>query len=240
MKVKIAICDDEQHICSQLEELLIETLKEKSVDYEIDVFYSGTVFCKQLKNKEYDLIFLDIELPQNSGIDVGKYIRETLGNEEVQIAYISAKERYAMKLFDFRPINFLVKPLDRAKVDKVLKKYFTITKQNDIMFEYKKRAEYYRIPMSEIMYLESKGRKVRIHSKKGEDEFYGSLEKIYSNKLKNHKFLFIHKSIIVNYHYIKRISYEEVTMLNDVVLPISQSHRKAIKTIYLQMRKGEM
>ena len=51
-----------------------------------------------MKSNPYDLIFLDIELPRMNGVAVGKYIRESLNNETVQIAYISSKQQYAMDI----------------------------------------------------------------------------------------------------------------------------------------------
>lgn len=239
MTIRIAICDDELHVCSQIENILIEILQQMVIKFEIEVFDSGEGLCKALKQQDFDIIFLDIELPEISGIDVGDYIRNRLGNEVVQIAYISAKKGYAMELFEFRPINFLVKPLEKEKVAKVIDKYFTITEQNSHIFEYKKRMEYYKVPMSKIIYFESKNRKVQVYTMDGIDEFYESMENIYA-AVKNHNFLFIHKSIIVNYRFIKRISYEEVVMIDGAVLPISQSRRKAIKMMYMKIRKEEV
>ena len=65
-------------------------------------------------------------------------------------------------------------------------------------------------------------------------EFYGSLENIYS-ELKGSKFLFVHKSFIVNYRYIKEYEYEQVIMVDSTVLPISQSRRKAIRSMFIEL-----
>lgn len=228
--IRIAVCDDEEYICVCLEDMLTDILQDKNVQFEIDTFSSGESLCRELERRDFDIIFLDIELPEVSGIDVGRYIREALKNEIVQIAYISAKEGYAMELFEFRPINFLVKPLEKEKVARVMEKYFIITEQDNHVFEYKKRMEYYKVPMSEILYFESRGRK---------DEFYASMEKVY-DAVKKHDFLFIHQSVIVNYRFIKKISYEEAVMVDGTILSISQSRRKAIKSMYMKIRKGEM
>ena len=91
MEIQIAICDDEDKICLQLKDILGSISDEKSVEFIIQIFQCGEDLCKSLKDKDYDLIFLDIELPKINGIEVGKYIREKLNNEIVQIAYISAK-----------------------------------------------------------------------------------------------------------------------------------------------------
>lgn len=238
MTVKIAICDDERYICSQLESELEDIMRQFEMNYEIDVFESGESLCKELERQIYDLIFLDIELPENSGIDVGRYIREVLKNEMVQIVYISGKDGYAMELFEFRPMNFLVKPLEHEKVAAVIEKYRVVTEQKCYMFEYKKRGEYYKVPMSDIMYFENQNRKVTLYAKDFEDEFYDSMENIYE-KVKNQDFLLIHKSIIVNYRYVKNMDYKEVTMVNGKRLSISQSKRPEVKAKHMQIRKRE-
>ena len=104
---RIAICDDEEIVCSQFEQVLEPYIWEKKID--LDVFYSGEELIEVLaEGQHFDLIFLDIELCMMNGVEVGKYIRNKLGNENVQIVYISAKRQYAMELFETRPMNFLV------------------------------------------------------------------------------------------------------------------------------------
>lgn len=238
MKTNIAICDDEYKICLQMERLLESILLELSIRYEIDIFCSSEKLCLEMSKTNYDIVFLDIELPGMNGVETGKYIREELKDESVQIAYISAKKEYAMELFEIRPINFLIKPLEEEGVQKVINKYLTISKQNNYNFEYKKRGDSFKVPMSEILYFEGKNRKVAIVMKSGADEFYGSMEDIYS-QVKKQRFLFIHKSIIVNYNFIKRFGYEQVTMVDGQTFPISQSRRKAIRKMHMNIRKDK-
>lgn len=233
-KLNIAICDDTKDICSELENFLNEVLKENGREAEIDIFYTGEALCKAMMDKQYNLVFLDIELPEMNGVDVGKYIREVLKDEYVQIAYISAKEGYAMELFDYRPINFLVKPLDKRKLEKVIRKYLILFAQDNKVFLYKKRYDSFNIMMSEIIYFESNGRKITIVTTTGTDEFYGSLNDVYS-QVKGNKFMFIHQSVIVNYNYIKAMHYEEVEMTDGRVFGISQSKRKSIREQYMDM-----
>lgn len=238
MNIKIAICDDEVVICSHLEQLLIDIFKNTpgDISYEIEPFSDGERLCRELDRTEYDLIFLDIELPGKNGIEVGKYIRDVLKNEQVQIAYVSSKEQYSMELFDFRPINFLIKPLNMEKVKKVIDKYLILT-QNDIKkFSYKIGHSIYDENLSNIMYFAGEGRKIDIVTIDGKKEFYGKIDNVYE-ELAESNFLHIHKSIIVNYKYIKIITYDNLT--DGVELPISQSKRKTVREEYLKIRKRE-
>lgn len=240
MQITVAICDDEKEICAQIENCLMKLQTKKDIKCEIDVFYNGRGLCEEMARTIYDLVFLDIELPDKSGVEVGSYIRETLKNEIVQIAYISSKKQYAMELFEYRPINFLLKPLNEEAVEKVVDKYLIVTEKDTKIFTYKKGYDYCKIPLAQVLYFRSEGRRVFIKNLNGEEEsFYGSLDSVYSS-VKTDKFLYIHKSVIVNYRYIKIINYEQVTMINGEEFSISQARRKTIRDMLFEIKKREM
>lgn len=111
MYIKIAICDDEDEICSCIENMLEKILTDKCIEYEIDIYNSGEKLCARLEENRYQLLLLDIEFPKMNGIETGRYIREVKKDNITQIAYVSAKREYAMELFQVRPIDFIVKPL---------------------------------------------------------------------------------------------------------------------------------
>ncbi len=238
MSIKIAICDDEQYICSWLETMLFEILQQMKVVTEIETFESGEGLCRELARQQYDLVFLDIELLDGNGIEIGKYIRNVLRNEKVQIVYISGTQGYAMELFEFHPMHFLVKPLEREKLVKVIKTYQMLAEQNNWFFEYKKRMNFYKVPISEIIYFESKHRKIKIVTRDFVDEFYDSMDTVYA-AVEHQNFLLIHKSILVNYRFIRQFHYEEVMMADGTTLPISQSRRTTIRSKYMEIRKRE-
>jgi DNA-binding LytR/AlgR family response regulator len=227
-QMNIAICDDQLDICGQLELLVEKILKNKKVKYNIDVYSSGIELCKEMSETEYQLVFLDVEMPEKNGVEIGRYIREKLKNEKIQIAYISSKEESAMSLFELRPINFLIKPLRMEQIEKVIDKYIVVSEIHNYFFEWQKGKEHYKIPMDKINYFEISGRKIHMLAENMQDEFYGSIEEI-NDRLNKEKFLFIHKSTIVNYDYVKKISYEQVEMVDGRVFSISQSRRKSIK-----------
>lgn len=85
--------------------MILNYAKLQALQIDTEVFYSGETLFKTIENKDkYGLIFLDIQLLQLDGVQVGKQIRERLGNEKISIVYISSKETYAMSLFQVRPL----------------------------------------------------------------------------------------------------------------------------------------
>lgn len=236
MNINIAICDDFEEIRNQVFNLITDIFITLPFTPVIDCFSNGEELCAEIAKNQYDLIFLDIELPKMNGVDVGKYIRNTLKNERVQIAYISGRKDYAIELFDSRPINFLVKPLNREQIKKVIDKYIQITKMDDSLFTYQIRNEYYKIPLSDILYFASSGRKITIKTTDSENCFYSSLNKIYP-KVQNKNFLFVHKSFLVNYKHILSYQYEQVIMDDKTVIPISQANRKEIRAAFVAISR---
>ena len=234
MTYKIAVCDDESVICRTIYGMIKDISKLIDIRFETDCFSSGEELCDEMKSNPYDLIFLDIELPRMNGVAVGKYIRESLNNETVQIAYISSKQQYAMELFESRPINFLIKPITSEKILTIIEKLLKLHAVDTQIFKFKVRQEFIKLPMSEIIYLSSSGRTVTLVSLDKSYTFYGTLEDIY-NEIKNRHFLYIHKSFIVNYRYVRQYEYEQVTLLDGTVLPISQPRRKLIRKMILEM-----
>ena len=234
MTYKIAVCDDESVICRTIYGMIKDISKLIDIRFETDCFSSGEELCDEMKSNPYDLIFLDIELPRMNGVAVGKYTRESLNNETVQIAYISSKQQYAMELFESRPINFLIKPITSEKILTIIEKLLKLHAVDTQIFKFKVRQEYIKLPMSEIIYFSSSGRTVTLVSLDKSYTFYDTLEDIY-NEIKNRHFLYIHKSFIVNYRYVRQYEYEQVTLLDGTVLPISQPRRKLIRKMILEM-----
>lgn len=233
--IKIAICDDDGSTCDQLEDLLHiyeSTIMEKM---DVESFLSGEGLCQCLEEGIfYDIIFLDIELKLLNGIEVGKIIREQMLNEVTQIIYISGKESYAMQLFKIRPLDFIIKPLTYEKIAVPLKYALKIVNSNKKLFLYKKGQTSFKVPIKDIIYFESKNRKVNIITINEVDTFYGSLEEI-AEKLPY--FINIHKSYLVNYNYVFKIEYHQLTLLNSVILPISQNNRKKVRDRLLELER---
>lgn len=235
---RVAICDDERAICSHIESVILNFQESILDKFDIEVFYSGEDLCRYILNDHrFDIIFLDIELKQMNGVEVGKWIRDELLDEVTQIIYISAKQGYAMELFQTRPLNFLIKPINKEKIYKTLRLAMQLTNGCNLFFEFHAGKTYYRVPYKEIMYFESDDKKIRIISNDNVYEFYGKLADIRKG-VPSKEFLLIHKSYLINYMYVSEAKYESVRLSNGKCLPISQTYRKEVRDFLIKRRKG--
>ncbi|MCM1410148.1 MAG: LytTR family DNA-binding domain-containing protein [Lachnospiraceae bacterium] len=224
----IGICDDGENICTSIENMLLHYAKEKSVQVEVQIWYTGEGLRDYLaQDNHLDILFLDIELFKMTGIEVGNYIRNVLDNMGLQIIYISGKASYALKLFKTQPMDFLVKPILQEHIDHTMDMAIKIIKKRNERFEFKQGKDYYYIAMGDIMYFESKGKKVKIVTPQNTYEIYGKLKDVVKELTDD--FIMIHQSYVINKEYVLRYTYEMIELVNGTILTISKVNRKQVR-----------
>lgn len=240
--MKIAICDDDISFTSRLEEII----KQESVNYgkkpEIDVFFDGETLVKSIEDgQSYSMIFLDIEMKRMNGITAARRIRQL--DRYTLIIYISSYDDYLKELFEVEPFRFISKPLQLQK----LKQYFgeairKIEGLNNI-YSYSYNKEEYTVPIKEIVYFESNKRLINIRLNDGtEQSFYGKLNNVEKEIQKiNKHFIRIHQSFLVNYSYVKKMTYSEVVLehnYDELVLRISEDRRSTVRRKVCEIAGG--
>lgn len=231
--VRIAIVDDNHEVCIQIEKQLYELAQELMFRCSIDVFYDGESLCIELgQKKKYDIIFLDIELAQLNGVGVGKYIREQLEDQWSQIIFISARKDYAMELFNIRPMDFLVKPIEKTELRRNLLVFLKIFPESDV-FSWKNGKETRQIAYSSILYFSSDDKEVFVCTEHEMVSFYGKLSDVEQNLPAY--FWRIHRSHLINQHYISHHQIDSVRMKNGVILPISKQYRSLTRTKLMEL-----
>ncbi|MEA3422625.1 MAG: LytTR family DNA-binding domain-containing protein [Bacillota bacterium] len=227
--IKIGICDDEKNICSSLETIIEEYMKNKNIQYGIDVFYSANSLLKYTDDGNlYDILFLDIEMEGLSGIEFGKILRDDMGNELTKIIYISWQNSHAIDLFQVRPFDFVVKPITKERLFKILEVVQRLIGSERSEFVYHAGNKYERIEIEAIYYFKSEAKKIIIHKNGKELTFYGKLDDVVK-KIDGRYFWRIHKSYVINYMNTEIFDYKTVTMKNGEVLSISQKYRVDIR-----------
>ena len=224
----IGICDDGENVCTSIENMLLACAEEKNVRIDTNVWYTGEGLKRYLEmGNRLDILFLDIELFRMTGIEVGSYIRNQLDDMGMQIVYISGKASYARQLFKTQPLDFLVKPISIGQIRDVLDAALRIMKHKNEKFQFRQGKDYYYVPLGDIVYFASQGRKVKIVTPRETFEFYGRLKEIAERLPED--FITIHKSYIVNKEFVYRYTYESVELQNGAVLTISPANRKQVR-----------
>lgn len=237
--LQIAVCDDEPVITSKMEELLEEVSALWDAEISIDVFFDGKTLSDQVrKGKRYDIIYLDIEMKDQNGVEAAKEIRKY--DTDVLLIFVTSYESFAKDVFEVSAFRFLTKPIDKKKFGQYFKDAKDKIMAQPSYFQYQYDKTNYRIPITEILYFQSDKRITYIITTSGEyKKCYiklNDIEKKFTES--NIVFYRIHQSFYVNPEYVSAYTYDSMVLTDRTTLTISEKRRKKINELFCRL-KGE-
>lgn len=236
--IKVAICDDNIMFTSEIEKLIVGLGEKYNLIVDTDVFFDGEDLLKSINQGElYDLLYLDIEMKRCSGIEVAEHIRAM--ESDIVLIYVSNYESYLKELFEFEPFRFIKKPIQREQFEKYFLQAIQRIQNMQMFFEYKENKKICKVLMKDILYFESKGRIIKVITKKDVRSFYGKLNDVEELLRKSkYSFMRIHQSYLVNYFAIEQMSYDKIKLFNGERLSISKEKQKNVKKEYMNILGG--
>jgi len=221
--MRIAVCDDEELFRIEFKSVLDKVLI--NAEYDIDTFSGGSSLYEAFLKEPFDLVFLDIEMPGIDGITLAKRLRAI--SENVHIVFLTSHIEYALEGYEVNALRYLVKPVDMNKLGEVLK-YVQDKKNNSRQIMIREEGEDIVIDISDIIYMESMDKNVRIVTSKREYVTRYNISD-YEEELKNSGFLRIHRGYLISLSKVKKIVKNDVVMDGDISLPVSRSNLKTLK-----------
>lgn len=197
---------------------------------QLHVLYAGTDAHQAIAvlNKEtVDLIFVDIQMPQLTGIELMQ-----LFNQQHNFIIISAYPEYALDAYQFHVVDFLLKPVTFNRFYQSIEKYnrwqqtFQSTDTDNFLFV-KADRKHYKIAPESILYIEGLKDYIRIHTS---DEKIMVLENMKDilEKLPANQFVRIHRSYIIPLNKIRVIEGNQIQITDGTYLPIGETYRKLV------------
>lgn len=183
-------------------------------------FFSATEALEYLKKNDVDLIFLDINMPEISGIDFSQILPENTA-----FIFTTAYSEYAVDAFKLNALDYLLKPIDFGRFIQACKKtQETIKKETtDAEFIFVKDGyDWVKVSLIELLYVQSDGNYVTFYETKSKVMTRMTMKEVAD--LLPDKFVRVHKSNIVNSLKIKKIERHQVTLEDDSIVPISTTY----------------
>lgn len=231
MNMRIAIVDDQKEICQMLSDI-VQTYYQGHVT--IDRFSNGTSLL--VSKAFYDLVFLDIEMHIDNGIEIGKRMREK--NMETVIVIVSGFARYQSVAYSLHVFDFILKPFSKKDITSLLEEFdrYRLRRAEECL-SFLTDDGYYKVPYSHIRYLESQNRYVYLHTLHHVYRHYDSLTQ-YSFLLNHRSFVQPHRSFIVNMQEISSFD-EHFIVLGEDHIPIARGRRKLFMEAFESFLKGD-
>lgn len=237
-KIHLAICDDEADILSVVSGAIENTFKKYGIEATTEIFKRAKELEHRMKEQEFALIFLDIDMPQMDGITFAKRLRGS--NSRTDIIFISNREDKVFDALRVNPAGFIRKRRFLEDVTAVIDQWMQNRKEaerNMLLVETPQGS--ISIPVDTILYIEGAGRYQMVHSS-------GTAEPIamsYSmhkleERLSEMGFLRIHKGYLVNYQFIRRLKDTCAVLTNGEEIPMSRLRVQEIRNQYLELMQS--
>ena len=185
---------------------------------------------------DYDAVFLDVNMPTYDGIDIGTKIRHY--SSRTEIIYISGQENRVFDCFSVRPYGFLRKSRFLEDIEPLIKRFINdqISRhsgQGNIV-AFRSKTSIVNIRGDEIKYIESVKDYQYIHITESKEpvKIRSSLEKIFE-QLGDSDFIRCHKAFLVNCKFIRRIDYDNITLITGETVPVGRTKIAEVREKYI-------
>ena len=164
--MKIALCEDDNVQAELFGRLLDRIAQRLNMNVELDIYNSAEDLKieldkePELYNRKYEVYFLDIELGEDSGIELADYIKSM--NKDAVIVFITSHTDYMQNAFDLHAYNYIVKPASDERLSKILKDIHEMYETDTGKFTFKAGKEIYAIPYPDIIYIQSDKRYLNV------------------------------------------------------------------------------
>ncbi len=229
--ITIAICDDDSSQIKALKKMLTEWNSQIAVKE----YSSAEQFLFNYPDTECDLLLLDIEMSDMNGMELAKSLRAK--GDMLPIVFITGFSEYMGDGYDVEALHYLLKPVDKKKLFRVLDRYTCSRKpKNRIILPIVDGSV---ITASErIMYLEAFGKKTQAALKCGKKLICTLGLSAVSEKL-GQGFVSCHRSYVVNLEFISSVSKSEITMDSGEKIPISRRLYDSVNRAFIDYYKEE-
>lgn len=231
----ILVCDDDPAFLTAVSQQVTDIFGSLGVPFKLHAFTSMEQISSPIL-AACDIALLDVDFAQKryNGIDIARKLRAV--REDAVIIFITNYIEYAPEGYEVQAFRYLLKKDIQNRLPEYLQAAVHLLQSTRQTFKIKIHGEVIDIPLKQVLYMESQGRKVTIYIKKDsgmkEYSYYASISDL-EKQLACNGFLRIHKSYLVNMRHLKAFRHDRAILSNEILLPVSQKNYTARKQQYL-------
>ena len=231
--IKAAFCDDDLLEIDEINALFDRYCVAHDKKIAGAVFHSPLELLAEIeKGVHFDILFLDVIMPGQNGINVAREIRQY--DRTTKIIFLTSSSEFAVESYTVGAFFYYVKPIKaevfRQLMDAAISECEK-EKQGSLILRCKSGIT--RIDLEKLVYCEVMGHNLVFHLDDGiKFESTGSMDELSSELEKYGCFLRPHRSFLINMEYIKSISYKAITLNNLEKIPIPHGKCSEIKNLY--------
>ncbi len=225
--IRAAVIDDDAVFVNKIDGFLKQFSKEKNCPIMTTPFSNPTRFIMNY-TPVYDVVFMDIQMPQMNGMDAAKKLRQL--DKDVCLVFTTNMIQYAIKGYEVDAIGYMVKPLDYFSFSVLMRKVLEHTRsRTDMELLIKTDDAIRRVRVNDLAYVEVLGHYLNYHLTDGTQlKELGPLGRL-EEKLAQAHFFRCNNCYLVNLRHVMKVEGTDITVCQDV-LQISRRRKKEFLT----------
>ena len=229
--IRIAVCDDSPEFLQQAVNMVERWSEESGVPAEIYRFDNGDTLLAKNAVTHMDIIFLDIIMPLQSGIDTAKELRQS--DKAVKIIFLTSSPEFALDSYEVKAQGYLLKPVTYEKVKETLTECSHTFEEEPKNIVLKTAFGYQKLYFHDMEYAEAQNKRVVFYLRTGKTvESAESLHSLEDRLCLNDGFFKCHRSYLVYLPNVDHFSMTEIITKSGRSIPIARGYGKAFKEAY--------
>lgn len=227
--IRVAIVDDDGADRKKIRDCLDFVARKENQIFEVSEFCNAESFFMKF-DCNYDVIFMDIEMPYCDGMTAAKRLRQI--DNVVTLVFITNLAQYAVAGYEVDALDYILKPVDKYSFALKMKRVIARVAKNaeDSIMVSTEDGDIVPLRASTVRYVEVRGHYVVFHTADGEFTQYATLKSV-EDKMKNFSFAKCNRCFLVNLSYVEKINGDEAVVGGEG-LQISRPQKKAFLTAF--------
>lgn len=238
MTYQIGLCDDEVYQIKVNGLFLKEIASQNDMDLDYHGFTSGAQLRKYLSNKELDILFMDIDLGEESGVELAAQLSRQY--PKMVIAFVTGHREFMEEAFDMDAMGYLVKPYEIKRMESVLRKSLlqvsalkhSVKEPELVVIDENLRK---KIMCKDIIYIQRQQCRSMVVTAQREYCVYEPITALFERV--GDGFIRPNQSEVVNINYIRTIENNTVKLKNGMEMPIGRTYRKEVMLRYFGIKE---
>lgn len=231
---RIAVCDDEPLVLESVYGLACQILQDEKIENTISCYNNGYELLNALKNNlKFDLLLLDVMMPQQDGMELASYLRTNLYEDD--IVFFSSNCEMALRGYEVAAKRYLSKPVDPERLREALLHCYNEKQKTVIVIPVSSGIR--KVHDHEIRYIETQGRGCRIVLET-ETLSTGMLISKFESICSARSFVRCHQGFIVNLRFVQEMQTSRFILADGTFIPISKHRIKQVRQTFLSYLSG--
>jgi DNA-binding LytR/AlgR family response regulator len=233
--INLAICDDEEKELNRTKEMCINGLSAyPEHEIKISLFSCSRKFLQAARQEQFDIVLLDIYMPEPSGIELARELRAM--KQECQIIFLTTSTAHAIEAFSLHATHYLVKPYELKQLNDALAKAIaTVNKNQRAQVILKVSGGVQKIYYKDFLYSETERHIQKIHMNDNNVKWVRiTSTELFELLSKDSRFFKCGSTFIVNMEKVEEITTQYIIFENDEKLPMLRRQYKELLKRYTE------